>query len=389
MKKVTIILVLIISVFISKGQNDGDVKLSNEAEISLITCSPGAELYSLFGHSAMRVYDPVNDVDAVFNYGTFSFDEDFYFNFAMGQLNYKLSISPMDRFVQSYEYEGRGVIEQKLDLSTDQKQAIVDFLLWNAKPENRFYLYDFFYDNCSSILRDVLDTALQGEVRFADLTYPDQPSYRTMIDSYLVYHPWGDFGIDLGLGLPCDKTPNYLEYMFLPDELSKGYDHATIDGHPLVSDKKTLLDWNGLQYKWSLTQPIPLFWLCFVIIGILSAIGIRLNKRFAIIDILLLLIYGAVGALIFFLWFITDHNATANNFNMLWALPTHLLMIPLLWNNTIRRQYFVGYGILLTLTLIGFPFFPQVMHAATIPLMLIMLMRVISNYIWAKRNSTP
>jgi hypothetical protein len=217
-------------------------------------------------------------------------------------------------------------------------------------------------------------------VTFADLTKPSQPSYRNMIDSYLIYHPWGDFGIDLGLGLPSDKTPNYLEYMFLPDELSEAYDMATINGQPLVQKKMTLVETSGLTYEWSLSQPIPLFWILFGIIGLLSAIGLRLQKRFMFIDILLVLGLGLVGALLFFLWFITDHTATANNFNMLWALPTHLLIVPFLWNSKIRRSYFMIIGSILLLTLIFFPLLPQMLHLATIPLMLTILTRSYVNF---------
>ncbi len=380
MKTASLIITSLLFSFGVKSLENNTINISNEAEISLLTCSPGDDLYSLFGHSAMRLKDSKNDIDAVFNYGTFSFNEDFYFNFVMGKLNYKLGLAPMDRFVSLYESENRDVVEQVLNLDSAQKQGIADFLNWNYQPENRYYLYDFFYDNCSSVLRDVLDTALQGQVRFADLTKPSQPTYRNMIDSYLIYHPWGDFGIDLGLGLPCDKTPNYMEYMFLPDELSEACDMATINGQPLVKKKLTVVESSGLTYEWSLSQPIPLFWILFGITSLLSAIGLRLQKRFMVIDILLLFILGLVGALLFFLWFITDHTATANNFNMLWALPTHLLIIPFLWNQKIRRSYFMIFGGILLLTLIFFPLIPQMLHLATIPLMLIMLIRSYVNY---------
>lgn len=380
MKTASLIITSLLFSFGVKSLENNTINISNEAEISLLTCSPGDDLYSLFGHSAMRLKDSKNDIDAVFNYGTFSFNEDFYFNFVMGKLNYKLGLAPMDRFVSLYESENRDVVEQVLNLDSAQKQGIADFLNWNYQPENRYYLYDFFYDNCSSVLRDVLDTALQGQVRFADLTKPSQPTYRNMIDSYLIYHPWGDFGIDLGLGLPCDKTPNYMEYMFLPDELSEACDMATINGQPLVKKKLTVVESSGLTYEWSLSQPIPLFWILFGITSLLSAIGLRLQKRFMFIDILLLFILGLVGALLFFLWFITDHTATANNFNMLWALPTHLLIIPFLWNQKIRRSYFMIFGGILLLTLIFFPLIPQMLHLATIPLMLIMLIRSYVNY---------
>lgn len=361
------------------GRSEAPI-LSDEASISLITCSPGNELYSLFGHSAMRVTDPEMNMDIVFNYGTFSFNEDFYFNFAMGKLNYQLSVSPYDRFVRAYHDEGRGIIEQTLNLDSTQRQAVFDFLDWNYQPENKYYLYDFFYDNCSSILRDVLDTSLQGQVVFADLTEPTSPSFRNIIDRYLIYHPWGDFGIDLGLGLPCDKIASSREYMFLPDKLLEAYDHATINDAPLVETKKTVLEPVGLTESWSLTQPIPLFWILFGVIALLSAIGYRKGRLLKGIDVMLFVIYGAVGALIFFLWFITDHNATANNFNMLWAWPTHILAIPLLFFQKTRKAYWIIYGGLLVLTLITFPFLPQMLHMATIPLMMTMLLRAFVNW---------
>ena len=349
--------------------------LSNKAEISILTCSPGNQLYSLFGHSAIRVTDPINKIDAVFNYGTFSFNEDFYFNFAMGRLNYKLSVSPMSGFMREYQYENRGVTEQRLDLDSAQKQDLLNFLDWNRQPENRIYLYDFFYNNCSSIIRDVLDTALTAEVSYEDLSYASSPSYRNMIDSYLIYHPWGDFGIDLGLGTPCDKIPNAQEYMFLPDELDRAFDHAQIEGRQIVKEKRTLLTTDGLTYTWSLTQPIPLFWTLFGIIAVLSAWGLRKGKRLVFLDVIIFLAYGAVGALLFFLWFITIHTATANNFNMLWAWPIHILSIPFLWIERIRKPYFMAYGIVLLLTLFSFPILPQMLHMAIIPIVLIGLVR--------------
>lgn len=354
--------------------------LSNEAEISLLTCSPGEELYSLFGHSAMRVHDPAQQMDVVFNYGTFSFNEDFYFNFTMGRLNYKLSVSSMENFLLSYQYEGRGVIEQTLDLDSTQRQEVMNFLHWNYQPENRYYLYDFFYDNCSSILRDVLDTALNQQVRFADLTKDESPSFRNMIDEYLIYHPWGDFGIDLGLGLPCDVKPGYRDYMFLPNELSEAYDAATIEDRPLVKSNQRLLEETGLSISNSLTNPIPLFWILFGLIAIASALGYRANRLLRGIDIGLFVAYGAVGALISFLWFFTDHTATIGNLNILWAWPFHLVAIPLLFSNRYRKHYWMAYGGVLIITLIAFPFLPQMLHLATIPLMLTMLVRAAVNY---------
>lgn len=361
-------------------QAQDNVTLSKDAEISLLTCSPGEELYSLFGHSAMRVRDVSQDLDIVFNYGTFAFNEDFYYNFSMGRLNYRLAVQQFDGFMREYVHYKRGVVEQVLDLDSLQKAKIFDFLKWNYLPENRYYPYDFFYDNCSSRLRDVLDTILNDQIVWADLMEESEPSFRNIIDRYLIYHPWGDFGIDLGLGLPCDKVPNSREYMFLPDKLLEAYDNAEVNGKPLVVRKHNLLEAEGLKESWSLSNPTPLFWLLFGIVAILSAIGYRKGRLLKGLDLALFVIIGAVGALIFFLWFITDHEATANNFNMLWAWPTHILAIPLLFFNKWRRFYFMAYGFVLLLTLILFPFLPQMLHVATIPLMLMMLTRAAINW---------
>lgn len=383
---------MLVAIFLALSFNPSfsQSKLSNKAEISLLTCSPGEELYSLFGHSAVRVSDPAQRLDVVFNYGTFSFDEDFYFNFTMGRLNYALSVSEMPNFMRDYQYEGRGIEEQILDLDSAQKQAVFNFLVWNARPENREYLYDFFYDNCSSRIRDVLDSTLSsGNPSFPDLRRESDPSFRNLIDEYLIYHPWGDFGIDLGLGLPCDKVVASAEYMFLPDQLMLGFEGATLDGHPLVKAERTLLPAQGLNYAWSIFQPIPLFWIVAAVLLAFSFLGRRRQKLWRWIDVLYFIMTGAVGALIFFLWFISDHNATDYNFNMLWAWPTHLLFIAFLWLDKVRRTYWLVYGSILILTLLTFPILPQAMHLAVIPLIILGIVRAFINWRYVPANQQP
>lgn len=368
---------LVISFLISCFSSKAEAPiLSNEAEISVLTCTPGAELYSLFGHSAIRVHDPVKNIDVVFNYGTFSFDEDFYFNFAMGRLNYSLSIQKMDNFLLAYQSENRGVSEQVLRLDQSQKQRLVEYLDWNHQPENRAYLYDFFYDNCSSRIRYVLEQALpDASFEFKDLQYEAKPSFRDMIDVYLVHHPWGDFGIDLGLGLPCDIVPNSDEYIFLPDELSRAFDQARIDGSPLVIKRTSFMEGEPLHTAFSLSDPIPLMWLLLGLVIIASTFGWRRKQLWWGIDMFLFLIIGAVGLLVFFLWFVTDHTGTVNNLNILWAWPTHLIAVFLMLIKPVRRYYMIIYGAVMFFVLLSFPFLPQSLHLATIPLMIIGIIR--------------
>ncbi|HYC86358.1 MAG TPA: DUF4105 domain-containing protein, partial [Chryseosolibacter sp.] len=200
--------------FLSQGQT-----LSERARVSVITCGPGQRvLYTAFGHSAFRIEDPVNGIDQVYNYGVFDFRrKNFYLNFARGQNYYKLAAYPYPNFEYEYIYFNRFIHQQVLNLDQGQKQAFFDFLEENAKPENATYLYDYFYDNCATRIRDVTQKVLGDSVRFDGSYIQTDYTIRELTDLYLDYQPWGDLGIDICLGLPMDKRAAPHEYMFLPD----------------------------------------------------------------------------------------------------------------------------------------------------------------------------
>ncbi|MCU0398242.1 MAG: DUF4105 domain-containing protein, partial [Cyclobacteriaceae bacterium] len=204
------------------------IKLSDQAEISVITCGPGqAELYSAFGHSAFRVFDPANQIDHAFNYGVFDFNQpNFYLNFARGHNNYRLAVQDYKRFEYTYVYYNRYVHEQVLNLNTFQKQKLFDYLIWNAQPENQYYRYDYFYDNCATKLPEIVSKVFGDSVQFDGSYISTSYSIRQLTDLYLNYQPWGDLGIDICLGLPMDKKASPYEYMFLPDYVESGFDHA-------------------------------------------------------------------------------------------------------------------------------------------------------------------
>ncbi|NQX90714.1 MAG: DUF4105 domain-containing protein, partial [Flavobacteriales bacterium] len=212
MRKVLILSLL----FCVSWSSQAALKLSDEAQLSLLTCSPGAELYSTFGHSAIRINDPVKNIDWVYNYGTFEFSDDFYAKFAQGKLNYRLSKGTFTNFVNEYIYFGRKVEEQVFLLSRNDIQLLFEALEENYKPENRTYRYDFFFDNCSTRILDIVEETLDGEIVFNDPLPADSMTFREMIDSYQGHMPWGDFGIDLALGTPCDRYMEHPEQTFIP-----------------------------------------------------------------------------------------------------------------------------------------------------------------------------
>ena len=364
------------------GQN---LQLSTQAEISIITADPGQEaLFTVFGHSAIRVLDPLNRIDHAFNYGVFDFDQpNFYLNFAKGYLNYMLARQETETFVYQYVYFNRSVHEQTLDLSLAQKQAIFDFLTNNVKPENRYYLYDYFYDNCATRVRDVFEHVLGEELQF-DLQYlTPKDSFRSLVDSLTYRQPWGDLGIDLCLGLPMDKNISTYEYMFLPEYIRQTFGHATINdtnggSKALVKHSRLIYQSTGTQGTRPFLSPQLVFWSLFGLMLVVTVVGYSRRRINRIIDTAWFGLLGLLGVFLFGLWFATDHNAAAGNLNLLWAIPLHLPVVFILWKKekpTYLKYYFIGVVVLTIFLLITWPWNPQGYNTAFFPIALVSLLR--------------
>lgn len=301
-------------------------RLSENAEMSLITVAPGDELYSGFGHSALWVEDESKGLSVVFNYGTFDFETPgFYMKFVRGKLDYMLSAGRLSYLVNSAKAEKRTVIQQKLNLSMTQRNEIYNFLLENIKPENRFYQYDFFFDNCSTRFRDLLEDVLgEGLVWERDA---EGLTFREYLDIYLAEKPWQDFGIDLVLGQPTDAIADKRNEMFLPDLLMMHFDEATYNGKPIVEDKIIIYEAEEEEASvgFQILPEYVTWFLC--LLGIFLSVRHHKSKLSDVwFNKLLFVITGLVGCLIFFLWFLSDHVATVNNWNIIWAFPLNVVL---------------------------------------------------------------
>ena len=363
----------------STGQ---DLKLSPQARVSLITCGPWqGELYSAFGHSAIRVYDPILQIDLAFNYGTFDFNQpNFYLNFARGRNLYRLSVQDYPMFRDFYVSYNRFIHEQVLNLDAGRKDRLFAFLQNNSLPANRSYYYDYFYDNCSTRPRDVIKAVLGDSVVFdADPPYLEGHSIRDLTDLYLQQQPWGDLGIDICLGLPMDKTASATEYMFLPDYLETGFDLATVttpEGRqPLVLEKNIVYE--------QLPEPQAVAWTHpWVVFGTLFLITLWLTwgkttSAASWIDRGLFLLTGMIGLMLALLWFVTDHRAAAWNFNLLWAMPLNLLFPFLVAEK--RKKYFKAMTLLTAALLVTWAVLPQALNPFLIPLVAALACRYWAN----------
>ncbi len=321
-------LILVVFLATSSIVSAAEFHVSDSCKISLLTCSPGNELYSCFGHSGIRVNDPLERVDIVFNYGTFDFERPgFYVNFCRGILIYSLGVDQYFDFENQYIYEQRGLSEQILNLTTEEKQAIVEFLLTNAQRENRDYRYDFLLDNCATRIRDVFEKHLGGKLAFHTEKWDTIKTFRYLIDEYSWFKRWESFGMNLLIGLPVDKPTTPRQQMFLPNYLRDGFTTATVNGNePFVTATREILPAPNFDKSANWTSPEWLFAIILGLLMLLTFAEIRFNFHVKVVDFILLFTTGLLGLLFLTLWLFTQHWTTAWNLNLLWALPTHLLL---------------------------------------------------------------
>jgi len=360
--------------------------LSPDAQISIITFGPGRqELYSSFGHSAIRVHDPANGFDAAYNYGTFDFNQPhFYLNFARGYLVYKLSVQDFRRLKDYYESNNRSITEQVLNLTQQQQQQVFNYLQHNARPENANYYYDYFYDNCATKIGDVFVEALGDEFRFND-DFVDDPglTIRTLTDRYsAVYFPWGKLGIDLCLGMPMDKHLTNKQYTFLPDYVFRAFSKAEINknGHweQVVSTINKIYKAKNLATTPPFFTPMVVFWAFWIVVLVGSIMARRKEFTLRWFDFSLFFILGLLGLFFLLLWFATDHAAAAWNLNLLWAWPTHLIIAFYMLKKQKPRWvnwYLLCVSLLGILLLILWPVLPQSLNYSLMGIVAVIITR--------------
>ncbi len=364
--------------------------LSDKAQISVMTCGTGNQLYSAFGHTAFRVQDQVLGLDVVYNYGTFDFDKpNFYLNFAKGKLIYSLSRSSFERFLYSYELEKRWVKEQILDLDQEEVNQLFIFFENNYRPENRDYAYDPLFNNCSSIVGSILTSKFGDAILYEEAPKKIWPfewgneklvTFRRMVHSHKKINSWSMFGIDLAFGGITDREPTLRQQMFLPYQAMYQLRNTTVDGKPLVKRERVVLDYNEFEDNSSFITS-PMFWFVFLLllVGAITYLDWIHGTRNRWLDFSLFLISGLAGTIILLLWLITDHEVTKLNFNFLWLLPTNAILAFYLTKKRLEIPWLKNYcwvaiggiGIALVIWMLGI----QWLSPLFVPLMLILIIR--------------
>lgn len=390
-------------------------ELSSQAFASLITCGPGDDFYTTFGHTALRIcdsnailtlnrmrngiitQDTVRGIDYIYNYGTFNFGDNFYFKFAQGRLDYCLSRSSgLNNFLFEYSAEGRYVYEQKLNLSHEDLQKLFNALEKNYLPENRYYKYDFFKDNCATRIRDQINNCItvpEGEhLPFVESTSDTNLTFRQLLYPHMDGKlEWWKLGIDIVLGSICDKHASNLDYDFCPFELSFQVDTTTyikigdsvtsIQRIRLAEPRQQILEENRSPLPFSIS-PLLVFWtICLIVIG-LSIISWAKQAQGSTkwklrgLDAPLFLMVGIVSIVVLFLWFFSDHYCTKGNLNILWASPLFLYFGTF---TSRSHKWLVYLQLLMLLALMGgFWVLPQSFNSAIFPIALMLFVRLLS-----------
>lgn len=349
-------------------------------EVYLLTCGPGTETYSRWGHSALRITDAVDGTDRVYNWGVFDFSTPaFAWKFARGRLEYMLGVTTYERFIQEYFMEGRWVQSQKVNLSPDETQMLLQLISENLKPENIKYRYDFFYDDCSTRIRDLFETAIGKNMVYPPDIPGEMPTFRFMIDKYLRTAPWLKFGIDLLIGTPGNKKASLRDQMFLPLDMQNGLSDIVINRAgkmiPLLQNPETILENNQPEENPSfLTSPIVAFSILFILVILISGL-IRQRTAIRILDLLIFSIFSVLSLLMIFFNFFTDHQQMKWNLNIIWLSPFIILcLISLILN----RNWYIWFRIVFILSLLWFfvvLILPHSSNTAFMPLLLLLAVR--------------
>ncbi len=315
---------------------------SDSITVSLLTCSPRNAIYSLYGHTAIRYRNLHTGEDWTFNYGIFNFNKPFFvLRFALGKTDYQLGVLPFDLFKMEYSRMGCQVNEQTLNITDDDKERIIKALEENYRPENRIYRYNFFYNNCTTQARDIIENSINGNIKYPDYTDNDtteRQTFREAIHDYTAGHPWAALGNDLALGVKGDVKMSEREHQLLPEHQMADFDGAQIcyDGRcrPLVKENKVIvakkIDMNPESMP-DVMDTIFTPTLCALIFMAVS-VGVAIfelkrKKTLVVWDIFIMTVTGIAG-LILLLLFFSEHPTTSTNMQILLLNPISLAFIP-------------------------------------------------------------
>jgi hypothetical protein len=391
-KKIVFLIFILLFSLLANALPVGQLKVEDSVRVSLITCAPGAEIYNLFGHTAIRYRNVSKNMDVVFNYGMFDFRKPhFVFRFTLGQTDYELGVENYQEFVDNYAMHERSVEEQVLNLTSVEKEKLYELLLVNYMPQNRTYRYNFFYDNCSTRPRDKIEECIDGKVVYAP--FKASKTFRKLIHEYTAGHPWDEFGIDLLIGAGADKPITQRQMMFIPFYLRDFVQKASITGKSgkrvLVAKKEKVVICNTTRKEGFSLTPFQCALLLLALSIFVSIYELKRKRTVWMYDVVLYGIAGIAGCIIAFLMLFSTHPTVGSNFLILVFHPFYLFCLPwIILSERTGRKSLPARIILVVLTLfiVFGAFIPQKFGVTVVLLTLSLWIRLASHSVLAFKN---
>lgn len=383
MKRILFLVVLICAAFMAHVNAS-----ARGIEVSVLTCSPGQEVYSLYGHTAIRVQDNRTGEDYVFNYGVFDFNTEYFvWKFVLGKTDYICASVPWPYFIREYEARGSSVVAQVLNLTESEAIKVKEYLYNNVKRENRVYRYNFLTNNCTTKVMDCVEACVEGNLVYS--WAQDPYTYRSILHKYTEAYPWSQDGNDFLLGADVDTTLSHRAVCFIPDFYKNALDGAVVRNE--FEDTRKLV---ASTQVWPATDNVSsghaeCIWMTPAIAGWgLLVLGILLmgleyltRRMFWLIDVVLMLAHGMAGCLIAFVFFFSEHPTLDSNWLVAVLNPLPLVALPYVvrasWNDRFTAWHYIM-AVWLALFLLFMPWIPQQMPVLTVPVLATLLTRQFS-----------
>ena len=367
---------------------------NDSIQFSLLTCAPGTEIYSLFGHTAIRYQNFTQNRDLVFNYGMFSFSTpNFIFRFVKGETDYQLGITEFAPFEAEYMFRGSSVYQQVLNLTQEEKNRLLELLVLNYQPQNRIYRYNYFYDNCTTRARDQIERCINGKVIYQDSV--EKKSFRGIVHEFTKGFQWEELGMDLCLGAEADETIDIRQQMFSPFYMRAFADRAYIeepDGkvRPLVLKEEVIVNAERDEDEAGFPFSPMTCAIAFLVVNVLFAVLQVLKKKiYWGWDILLYASQGIAGCIITFLVFFSIHPTVNSNWLIVLFNPIPLLYLPIMIYREITHKkdwYHVVNLVYLTIFIVIFFTCGQKINLTILPLALSLLVNAASHVLVFRRR---
>ncbi|GHS91253.1 membrane protein [Bacteroidia bacterium] len=331
-------------------------------------------VYTVYGHTAIRVFNPAEKIDVVFNYGTFDFNSpNFIYRFVKGETDYSISADDYRLFEYHYSAGNAIVVEQILNIPAKNKEEIVNALIINMKPENRKYRYNYFFDNCTTRPRDIIEKYCGGKLLYSKNENP--VTFRKLIHECTLHDPWMTFGIDLVIGNGADSIIGKRSELFLPVKLMEALDEAYVEDadlqqYPIVSSSKTIIRSEPINPSKSWSSPMKLGIVMAIHCLVFAIVGFFWKKTFRFFYCLIFMNVAIAGCIVAFVALISSHPCTWPNWNLLWIHPLHFIpAIGYFFKKTYHliRWYHWSNFVLLSGILLGWSLIPQELNIACIP----------------------